>query len=546
MATFSFLLTITSLITINLAGNSPEYNYKYSPDGGEDGECRFKGKISTGNSACKKQEITRTDFKQNDDLTWKILTKACPSLIYAGCADPEWNTKEHNMDELIWRPGCNSCPRCPCNAGVPSTYYVRNFTSVKFPFKSTECYECKCDDFYSNENNNDIYARDCDTDKPEAVYQTPDALQAIYCPETTPNPTPAPTGGCLDGVGNSHAPGEYFFIWDELNCDTYCYCNSTNGLECEQGWDNILASEELKYEFWDDCKYYLQDAFNDTSRWGDALSMCTQNENVFSATARCPRVTCGTYLNGNRWNGITYSQTLRDENENIEDILYDCGTCECDTGPGFGNLDVICTTYDADVTGDDQCTVSDLTCDAENQAGFESCNEGEGEVYCGWNQQLTPDGFDPDTVCIEDDVESEASWGCMNDFECDAFYGYNNLQESSKGICSYNTVSFTAKSYDCVNYKWLSETYKLETYHMCCKKQDGTTGYCNSQPILSETALGSENECTSNAALGDFRKKIYECQYGSRGISNKDYIKELECGIDLPEGKYDDDKYVCD
>eukprot|EP01084_Bolivina_argentea_P257234 433329_1 len=87
------------------------------------------------------------------------------------------NTKDRNMDELIWQP---SCYGGPC---------------VEIPFKSTVCYECRCDDFYTNDISNNIYARDCDHE--EAVYNSPDTLQSIRCPETTPMPTPAPTGGCL-------------------------------------------------------------------------------------------------------------------------------------------------------------------------------------------------------------------------------------------------------------------------------------------------------------------------------------------------------------
>eukprot|EP01084_Bolivina_argentea_P257235 433330_1 len=53
------------------------------------------------------------------------------------------------------------------------------------------------DDFYTNDNGNDIYACECDHE--EAVYNSPDTLQSIRCPETTPMPTstPAPTGGCF-------------------------------------------------------------------------------------------------------------------------------------------------------------------------------------------------------------------------------------------------------------------------------------------------------------------------------------------------------------
>eukprot|EP00483_Globobulimina_turgida_P004275 UN04284 len=93
-------------------------------------------------------------------------------------------------------------------------------------------------------------------------------------------------------------------------------------------------------------------------------------------------------------------------------------------------------------------------------------------------------------------------------------------------LCLYNeNAEFTVKSYDCIKYEWLSETYKVNLNFSCC-----TTDQCNDQSVWED--------CESNSAATDVLKVTMGCKYGDHGVSNSDFIKSEKCGKDLPQDKY--------
>eukprot|EP01084_Bolivina_argentea_P120450 213508_1 len=547
------MLTVTviliALIALNVAGNTPEYDYSYSPNGGDKGECMFKGTKSTDNAnACKTELISRIDFKQNGDLTWKILTKTCPDLIRAGCGDPRWSTDEYPMEDLEW-PSCNICPRCPCNNGSVNTYYIYNGTQFDDPFEYSICYECECKKFntYQDEQGNDLYARSCKTDY---IFTSPNALNNIQCPFTTSPPTSAPIiGGCSDG-GNPETVrnvGEYFFYYGGGNCDTYCTCNATNSLQCETGWDNIMRNKNLKYKFLDQCKNSLQGAWNDTSRWhnydnvGVMTNTCPNDDLKRSpdpiVSNICPNGDCDMRFTGESWNSTQYQQTIYKQDGSIDYILYDCIYCQCVNSlvpPACWITTPSC--FNTSFKQDDDSLICSFGVNT-NLNDTTLCTESATNItYCGWNQHIVPINFDPDNVCIADEIKMEANWGCQKDYECDAFFGYENLSNSDVGFCSYNSVTFTAKTYDCLHYEWLCEEYTININQMCCGK--GAGKQCNQQ-IPGKYALGIDNKCKPSDAVASYYQTKYECLYGERGINNNDFIKHKKCAVDLIQGEYD-------
>ena len=199
-----------TLFAISSAGDAAEYDYSYSMlSGSERGECKFQGTISnSGSDLCKQRTITREDFTQGGDLTWKILTDVCPQLIYAGCADPDWSDgPEHNITrDLEWPTNCGSCPACPCHNGEIDKYYLNNYTTfaTSTGFEVTQCVECSCNYFrqWYNEDVEDwitVYARSCSVGSfysgDVRQFDSPEELDHVQCPYTTPKPTPQPTGG---------------------------------------------------------------------------------------------------------------------------------------------------------------------------------------------------------------------------------------------------------------------------------------------------------------------------------------------------------------
>eukprot|EP01083_Nonionella_stella_P136980 416929_1 len=274
-----------------------DYDWSYSPYSGDldQEECVFSGSVSNTNSdLCQKRTISRYDFKMDNDLSWKALTKACPGLVYGGCADPTWGSDHSMADELEWA-SCGDCPRCPCDRNQPDTYYIKNYTQFAPPFEVKVCYECSCNEYIADDN---IYALYC---YPESTFNSPEELKDVQCPYTTPAPTPAPTGGCDNGAGIIYPPGSYFFYYDADKCETYCTCNIENERECETGWSNIMGNEQLKYRFLDTCHSGLYDAWDDYTRW-DTPGSCTVG--MMASNYRCPTANCDG-LTGT-WEGLEY------------------------------------------------------------------------------------------------------------------------------------------------------------------------------------------------------------------------------------------------
>ena len=57
--------------------------------------------------------------------------------------------------------------------------------------------------------------------------------------------------------------------------------------------------------------------------------------------------------------------------------------------------------------------------------------------------------------------------------------------------------------------------------------------------------MGDDNECEANDGISSYIQSLYECPYGDRGVTNLDYIKQLKCGVSLPEPD-DLEARVCD
>ena len=165
--------------------------------------CYFRPvSVSSGSDFCSPQSASGSDAFQGGDLTWAILTNACPNLIYGGCADSSWiDGDEHDMEtDLVWDkdPNCGECPRCPCNQGDPTEYNLYNYTTfdTSSAFSVSVCYECQCSFFYNDGGY--VYGRICTTGQPELLtFNSPEELANIECPYTTPSPTKAPTGGMI-------------------------------------------------------------------------------------------------------------------------------------------------------------------------------------------------------------------------------------------------------------------------------------------------------------------------------------------------------------
>eukprot|EP01083_Nonionella_stella_P309662 1097587_1 len=516
-----FLVLATAICAVK-----SDYDWDYDPYGGDldQEECVFSGSVDNENSyLCQKRTINRYDFKIDNDLSWKALTKACPGLVYGGCADPTWGSDHSMADELEWA-SCGDCPRCPCDRNQPDTYYIKNYTQFAPPFEVKVCYECSCNEYIADDN---IYALYC---YPERTFNSPEELKDVQCPYTTPAPTPAPTGGCDGAAGIIYPPGSYFFYYDTDKCETYCTCNIENERECETGWSNIMGNEQLKYRFLDTCHSGLYDAWDDYTRW-DTPGSCTVG--MMASNYRCPTANCDG-LTGT-WEGLEYKSATYDDDGNFERAIFDCVDCSCAV-----NSVTSCNAYDEDELSADACSRETLLCSVGDEWGDLdpiSCNVGDGEAYCGWSEFKAIDGFDPDRVCIESYIENGPRWECMDAYTCEAFYGKDELEDSSKGLCAAQQMSFTVASYDCIDYKWVSETYTFDGNHMCCTGSNE----CNEQDV-SATALGDSNTCSSNSRISTYYKVMFECTFGDKGLGNNDFSKYSQCSVPLPEDKYD----VCD
>eukprot|EP00486_Rosalina_sp_Unknown_P000481 CAMPEP_0201565880 /NCGR_PEP_ID=MMETSP0190_2-20130828/5300_1 /ASSEMBLY_ACC=CAM_ASM_000263 /TAXON_ID=37353 /ORGANISM="Rosalina sp." /LENGTH=606 /DNA_ID=CAMNT_0047983877 /DNA_START=42 /DNA_END=1859 /DNA_ORIENTATION=- len=595
------IICATLLFGINQAGDSPEYDYSYSgPTGNQYNECHFPGSISnTGSGLCTTRTINRKDFYQGGDLTWEILTSVCTDLVRAGCADPDWEQgEEHNMTrDLVWdkegidwtvptlTSNCGRCPRCKCNNGTEPSYYERDYTSftTTTAFQTKICYECTCDYFYSEReddgNYTAVFGRTCrggngilseDNNATLNTWNSPsEFMEPIECPEeiyplpdlTTGSPTPAPTGptaNCSDsdtGLNpNYYEPGQYFFLDDGNNCDTYCYCNDDAERECEQGWDAILNArgDEMKYSFLDSCAFRLYDAWDDTSRYWKANNSCRFS--FTSGNNNCPYGLCadGVKPGDDAYRAIEYSGRDYNDDFTAQFEEYDCATCYCYDANGWPNfIDQNLTTcntpnqYNQEDTA--ACTDEYLNCTTNWEAQAFSTYPSY-YYYCGWTEMQVPDTFDPDTVCVESSYESGPSWGTQDRYLCEAWYGYEDLAESETGYCSVTDISFRVEKYDCIDKKWKGETQKVTISNMCCGSSPEGTPACNNQEP-GKLALGDDNKCSSNSKIKDYYQTLYACQASNRGVSDE-YMRQTYCGTALDAVDFDDSdaisNQVCD
>ena len=265
----------------------------------------------------------------------------------------------------------------------------------------------------------------------------------------------------------------------------------------------------MRIAFLNDCGPYVEDAWNDTSRWvkpelykeATYCSSTTLSYLVNAAYAQCPVAKCGMYDDGDSWNTTTwYFGTYDEESMTTTSEYYYCETCTCNNDQFSANTsgEVTCSTTD-------YSTVSDISECGENSgpsSGAMNCSSdanGNDEIddtingrlyditvcstpsqYCSWSKANLPAGFDPDTVCRVDNFPSgDPSWGCQDDSICIAAFTYDALEESETGFCAYNEVSITQSEFDCVNFDWKSETYTIKSNFMCCGQAAGDL--CNQQ-----------------------------------------------------------------
>lgn len=199
---------IVKILEILLVVNpfvAAEINYHYSgPFGNELNNCYFTWEASnTGSDLCSTTSINSPSIYQGTTLTWKILTQACPELIYGGCADPDWiEGEQHDMTrDLVWDgdPVCGQCPRCPCTDGDHETYYLKNYTAfaTSYAFQVSECYECGCDPYYQYWNGSEfitVYGRNCGT---VLIFNSPDELEHLTCPPDYSTSEPTFSSSCM-------------------------------------------------------------------------------------------------------------------------------------------------------------------------------------------------------------------------------------------------------------------------------------------------------------------------------------------------------------
>ena len=243
---------------------------------------------------------------------------------------------------------------------------------------------------------------------------------------------------CGDGDGNSFEAGEYFFYNDGNNCDTYCYCNENNEIECQQGWDNILNnhSDGMKYAFLDECDLKLDDAWNDTRRYYKEEGACSNF--FYQGSSNCPLPLCreGDKPGNEQYPATEYGDVVFDDNGNVDTEYYDCLVCTC-VNDGDQNLTDCYTDFGAPdyVSEADACDYNVwpfYNCTRDNDGRYGSYTSYY--YYCGWSEIKVPSTFVPDTVCIGQDFEDGPDWDGQDRHLCDAFYGYENLAASETGI----------------------------------------------------------------------------------------------------------------
>jgi hypothetical protein len=298
----------------------------------------------------------------------------------------------------------------------------------------------------------------------------------------------------------------------------------------------VTDNLNLKYLFLDECAEELADCWNTTD---EAITdLWVLNYDVCG----CPYCACGGYSNTDRWQDLEWNSAVYDSDTGEFDYaLYDCVDCRCTVADDiFFNIDRrTCSSYDAAERTEADCTEQDalLTCWQENNGDVPEtdedtiCTDDTFDTYCGFRKVDMIAARDPDIVCVEEDIEDAGTWDCFENFLCEAVFDKDELADTGMQ-CAYNKdASFTARTYDCVKYKWLSETYKVNLNFSCC-----TTDKCN----VYEDA--DWEECESSSVAADILAVREECEYGDRGVSNSDFIKAVKCGKDLPQDKYE----VCD
>eukprot|EP01083_Nonionella_stella_P278152 945791_1 len=348
-------IILSTVISIISAGDSAEYEYSYEISGGDEGQCQFTGTISTHGNACEARTVTRSDFKQNGDLTWEILTKACPQLVYGGCADTEWDVSDHNMDDLLW---------LSCAKDADDTHYIRHTTQFWLDrIEEKTCYSCACTPYpkYIDGNYTNVYGRSCSVNHTFAGIL---GFDDVDCPYTG-GVTSSSVEGCDDGANNTYSAGQSFFYYgysDDNACETYCLCNDENDILCETGWKNIFDNQLLKYPFLESWHSYLSDAWDDTSRYVTPDSAtCTANS-IQYLSARCPNADCGNKggadcgNKGSTWEGVEWTQGEYLDDGTFRWAMCDCVDCAC------VNDAPVCTTYDGGVRSAEDCSRDTLVC----------------------------------------------------------------------------------------------------------------------------------------------------------------------------------------
>eukprot|EP01084_Bolivina_argentea_P217940 369943_1 len=423
-------------------------------------------------------------------------------------------------------------------------------------------------------------------------------------PQPTPNPAPVPaptfnpaeaTKYCSNNWGNAFISTESYF-WDtdaNGNCGVvkFCYCQTNGEPYCLSGWDNIMGDDLLYPGFLDKCTNwrmlyndnpyaesanYLADCWRNTpdsvSRlfsWYDFAT--TQADCFLTDAALCPRCGCDTdFKQQSSLTNHSYKTSVfyKLENSTVsrKDYVYEykCTTCNCTLeqysaintprGPLSYVNPSTCDHYD--ITNNDDLDFDDGDCIEEalkcwqhsgpykvNGQGTDTCS-GQRTSLSGFEdacsfEQFRLDDSSPGDVCVEDGEESIGVWGCADSFECDLYGGDG---------CYTASFDYEVTQYDCIEDKWLGDTYKADMHYSCCSDEH----YCNN--VTVEEYLDQE-DCTESGELEIYHQFKRECAHSQKNLydltDDKAFIRAAFCGDDLryedyaPDGE-EDEESLCD
>ena len=156
-------------------------------------------------------------------------------------------------------------------------------------------------------------------------------------------------------------------------------------MECQKGYDNILnnGGDGMKYAFLEQCGRWLQDAWDDTSRYYKADDACSSFFGAGSHNCPTPLCRVGDKPGDDSYSSTRFAYAAYVSDGDLDyDEVYDCGICNC----GSDNRSD-CEYIITEVTSTDSCSDTLLNCTIDYESSSFQLFPLD-DAYCGWSKSI--------------------------------------------------------------------------------------------------------------------------------------------------------------